>query len=383
MRNQGLDILRFVAVILVLGRHLNLPSDSPTALVIWQRGGWIGVDLFFVLSGFLVSSLLFKEIKRSGSVNVKRFLIRRAFKLYPAFWFFLAFSVALKVLTHNPPAIRFLLGELFFLQNYLGGVWNHTWSLAVEEHFYLGIAMLVSYITASEFPTDQKSLRAIPVVFFFVSFVCFALRIITLFTFPEYSHEAYLFGTHLRIDSLFFGVLLSYLFHFNALEDKLLCVPTYILYLLGCLLLSPAFIFQLETHRWIPVAGVVLFYIGGGTILLGALRMRQSSSSLCKLLAALGAASYSIYLWHMPVNSWGASMIRKLTGFDDFIVYATTYLLGSLAFGWLMNRIIEAPVLFVRDVLFPSNTSPLQPSEQPPEPEVESDEGGRLSTLMR
>jgi peptidoglycan/LPS O-acetylase OafA/YrhL len=60
MRNAGLDILRIVAVLLVIGRHIELPENPGTILTTLNRGGWVGVDLFFVLSGFLVSGLLFK-----------------------------------------------------------------------------------------------------------------------------------------------------------------------------------------------------------------------------------------------------------------------------------------------------------------------------------
>jgi len=77
-RNQSLDMLRGVAVLLVLGRHMDGAG-------IWSSAGWCGVDLFFVLSGFLISGLLFTEFKKTGTIDVKRFWIRRGFKIYPAF----------------------------------------------------------------------------------------------------------------------------------------------------------------------------------------------------------------------------------------------------------------------------------------------------------
>src|SRR5258706_12209135 len=93
-RNQALDILRGIAILIVLGRHLFfLPTDLPPPADLffrtWIRCGWAGVDLFFVLSGFLVSGLLFQEFARNGNVAVSRFLIRRGFKIYPAFYVFL------------------------------------------------------------------------------------------------------------------------------------------------------------------------------------------------------------------------------------------------------------------------------------------------------
>src|SRR5258708_39463837 len=140
----SLAVLRAVAVLLVIGHHVQFGSDAPAVLRAWHLGGWIGVDLFFVLSGFLVSGLLFREQMRYGTVRVGRFLVRRGLKIYPAFYcFLLATLVVITVSKKCPPADQ-ITGEVLFLQNYLGGVWNHTWSLAVEEHFYIGIALLVA-----------------------------------------------------------------------------------------------------------------------------------------------------------------------------------------------------------------------------------------------
>src|SRR5213594_2434573 len=88
MRIVQLDLIRCLAVLLVLGRHMT-PCPRETSYLmwaltsVWGRGGWIGVDLFFVLSGFLVSGLLFREYKSREAVNATHFLIRRGFKIYP------------------------------------------------------------------------------------------------------------------------------------------------------------------------------------------------------------------------------------------------------------------------------------------------------------
>src|ERR1700722_16250927 len=86
--------------------------------------GWMGVSVFFVLSGFLVGGLLVKEGKTRGRIDSKRFLIRRGFKIWPQYYFFLA----LMLLTGHR-TVRELWGNLLNIQNYVGGV-AHTWSLA-------------------------------------------------------------------------------------------------------------------------------------------------------------------------------------------------------------------------------------------------------------
>lgn len=82
MRNKRLDILRGIAVLFVLGRHGVMEG-------VWKETGWAGVDLFFVLSGFLISGLLFSEYKRKRSIDLARFIIRRGFKIYPSFYLML------------------------------------------------------------------------------------------------------------------------------------------------------------------------------------------------------------------------------------------------------------------------------------------------------
>src|SRR5215470_10370022 len=105
----------------------------------WSRpliyGGWIGVDLFFVLSGFLVSGLLFREHLTHQRIEVGSFLARRGLKIYPGFYVLIAVSVLASVAMHRALSAAGVLSEVFFVQNYRRGLWPHTWSLAVEEHF--------------------------------------------------------------------------------------------------------------------------------------------------------------------------------------------------------------------------------------------------------
>jgi len=353
MRNIGLDLLRMFAVLLVIGRHLVLPETCPTLLRSIAGGGWVGVDIFFVLSGFLVSSLLFREYNRDRSVNIKRFLIRRAFKIYPAFWLFLLVTLIMRHYIGEENGTQPILGEVLFLQNYLGGLWNHTWSLAVEEHFYIGLAILVTWMVAAK---PVNPFRRIPECFALIAAVCFGFRVLNLAIFPEFSHKAYLFGTHIRIDSLMFGVLLSYLWTFHELQDRTARIPSLALIATGALLLWPAFAFQVETNKWISIVGVIFFYLGGGLWVIAALRWETSESRVIRAVAGLGAASYSIYLWHMPVATWGYQIATSIIGYDNYALYLFNAVVGACVFGWVLNRLIEHPVLLIRDRLFPSQS---------------------------
>ncbi len=365
MRNLGLDLLRIIAVLLVLGRHLRLPEEPSLLLRLWKTGGWIGVDIFFVLSGFLVSGLIFREYLRNQSVDLKRFLIRRGFKIYPAFYALIAFTVATRLYNNVAIAPQELIGELLFLQNYLGGIWNHTWSLAVEEHFYIGIALLCWVLLKRKYNTNDAAnpFRSIPLVFAVVASLCILLRAGNLLVFESFSYQWFLFATHIRIDSLMFGVLLAYLWHFRDLQLKIKRVPTLALIGTGACMLLPAAFLPLEEYKSISLFGVTLFYLGSGALVLGMVRLEASGNRALKLGGALGAASYSIYLWHMPVASGAYWFVRTYTTFEWYGWFFCFYFGGSLACGWVMNKLLEWPILKVRDRLFPKNKKQPIPCE--------------------
>jgi peptidoglycan/LPS O-acetylase OafA/YrhL len=124
MRNKRLDILRCVAVVMVILVH---SGESR----FFSRVGWTGVDLFFVLSGFLISGLLFSEYKKRHAINYKRFFIRRGLKIYPAFYTFLLITgIAGQLVFHTHPTFVQYLHEVFFIMNYRQRFWDHTWTLA-------------------------------------------------------------------------------------------------------------------------------------------------------------------------------------------------------------------------------------------------------------
>ncbi len=351
IRNLGLDLLRLLAVLLVIGRHIAVPEGSNEFLIRWVRGGWIGVDLFFVLSGFLISSLLFREYSRKGTLDIKRFLIRRGFKIYPAFFLFLIATVIIKYSIGEGLGRAQILAEVLFIQSYFVGVWDHTWSLAVEEHFYLGLSALVVYLIAR---VPNHPFSRMPAIFAAIAVACFSFRMLTLWLYPVFSNRTCLFPSHLRMDSLMFGVLVSYLWNFRDLEKWSSRIPSIVLWIAGSLMLSPAFFYEVTEYRWVSIFGVAMFYAGSGVLLLAALRIADSTSWIMRGLASLGAASYSIYLWHLPVLTWGHDLVTRLVGFDNFYLYLFDALVVSCAFGWLMNRAIEKPVLVLRDRLFPS-----------------------------
>ena len=136
-RHPGLDLLRAVAIVVVVLYHTGifgfaLPSEI-------HRFGWVGVDLFFVLSGYLIGGQLIAQLRRRGRIRFGRFYARRGLRILPAYLVVLAIYFSLPVLREFP-SISPLWKFLFSVQNIGlrgGTAFSHAWSLAIEDQFYL------------------------------------------------------------------------------------------------------------------------------------------------------------------------------------------------------------------------------------------------------
>jgi len=362
MRNQKLDILRCVAVLLVMLNHSGPLSDG--IIPVFNQIGWTGVDLFFVLSGFLISGLLFVEWKRDGRIRVGRFLIRRGFKIYPSFYVYLLLAgiAAHLFARHLETTVVRYLHEIFFLQNYVVGIWAHTWSLAVEEHFYLLLPIFLLVLGIHRIP------RAFPII----AAISMVSRWLFLFipqknAFLGYSYAA----TNSRMDALFFGVLLGYLHHFHGAWWEDFVVRWKLAIATGsAILLSLVFFWSRETTSF-AIVGYTTTYLGFGGALVLCLYVWKNVPRVFGVLAFLGMYSYSIYLWHAPVAFWTSAVLVRvfhvlLTPWEMFPVY----FLLTFALGVLMARIVEFPMLGLREALFPSQVSDASLAADPKLPVV-------------
>lgn len=318
-----------------------------------------GVDLFFVLSGFLVAGLLFAEHARTGTVNVVRFLVRRGLKIYPAFWALLFVTVMLGYVRNGRWHWAEFFAELFFLQNYLVGLWEHTWSLAVEEHFYLILIGVFFLFKRSAKATGGFRLDRFPRVFDAALLACFAGKALAWWygsgDFDD--RRWYFWATHIRIDALFFGALLAYYWHqkWNDQFKAQLLNWRWVWLVVGILLVSPISYDLLGFELW-RLVGFNLVYLGAGGLLLAALSLDGLPvARWLKGIAWLGSHSYSVYLWHMLVLSWFTPSLHVQTSSPPRVILANAiYIATAWAFGITMARIIEFPVLRLRERFFPA-----------------------------
>jgi peptidoglycan/LPS O-acetylase OafA/YrhL len=355
-RNQSLDVLRGIAVLLVIASHYTLVIPGRSIL----ETGWVGVDLFFVLSGFLISGLLFLEFKKTGTINLKRFWIRRGFKIYPPFYVLIGLTAATAIartcqLPHE------LLWEVVFLQNYGKPFWPHTWSLAVEEHFYLLLPLLLLLLSRIGMGRPNP-FRAVPFISMGISCICLYLRIMAFRHDGNWSHVA--FPTHLRIDALFAGVTLGYFTHF----DQESCREAGKSWVLAVgLLFAGAFLVMPDVPR------LTFAYVAFAFIVAWSVNRPPSRNLFSRTLARIGYYSYSIYLWHVVAMLGLEWMPASWFRFP-------LYFLAAIALGVLMAKLIEIPVLRLRDRVFPSTAharsiAPSQLEDRPVAVRVVTGEG--------
>ena len=136
---QGLDVLRVLAIVSVFVFHYSR-SAGPLWFQSIGRFGWMGVDLFFVLSGYLIGGQLFKKLQETGKISLRDFYIQRAFRILPSYWAVVALYFLVPGFTDDrgtSPLWKFLTFTQNFGLDLFQDSFSHAWSLCVEEHFYL------------------------------------------------------------------------------------------------------------------------------------------------------------------------------------------------------------------------------------------------------
>lgn len=352
-RVPQLDFLRGMAIIFVIGYHTNVGVAQPNS---WESIifhpliyiGWSGVDLFFVLSGFLVSGLIFAEFKTTGGFHPGRFLVRRAFKIWPGYYIFLLITLPILATLGVPMKPLNVLGEVLFLQSYtVPTFWVHTWSLAIEEHFYLVLALLLLAMIK-----QAKSVKAIP-------YVCIATMIFALSCRLLAAHPVVLNNirpTHLRADSLAFGVLLGYIYAYYPAQLKIFAKPR-LTALIGIFLVLGGVALQPELNWFGYTWGLTLVYLGFGLIMVHLLHSAWPNNLALKTVSTIGIYSYSIYLWQPPAAYTAVTarlLLEQLSIHVPMFVQASIYVYLTIFLGIAMAKLIEFPLLRLRERVFPS-----------------------------
>ena len=353
-RDPHLDVLRGVAVIGVALSHYPFVS-----IKVFNIGG-TGVFLFFALSGFLVSGLLLHPWVQGRPVRIGRFLGRRAFKIYPAFYaFLLATTPFVAYFGLRPFSGGRLLAEVLFYQSWSLRVWSHTWSLAVEEHFYLLIALLLYWATRGPIngPRAKWFIR-----------LCTAwalggilVRQLVIKVSPWLGSQYY-FNSFAHFDHLFAGVCLAWLFYLHRprflawLEGRqgIVFIVGIALWLIHELILSSGPYFFITQSITAPGFACIVagWCLGEGRLGAQAARLIPV---LYSAVARFGYYSYSLYLVHMlPIAiywTWVKNNGGQHMALGWRLALLPVYFVVFTMLGIGLYRLVEGPALRLRDRL--------------------------------
>ncbi len=353
----GLDHLRAVAILYVfLFHYFILSGRQPEWLPDFAKFGWTGVDLFFVLSGFLISSQLFAQIKQGQNISFKQFFLKRFFRIIPAFLVTVGLYFYFPLFREKeslPPLWKFLT----FTQN-LGldlknfGTFSHAWSLCVEEHFYLFLPLIL--ILFQQLKLIKKSYWLLITLFLFG----FAIRVYSFnqFYLPKidsdnswlYWYKYIYYPTYNRLDGLLIGISISGVYQFLPTVWNKVSKYGNIFMILGlAVLTSASFLCYDQMTFKASVFGFPLVALGYGFIVVSAVSptsfLYKQGSKITTFIATL---SYGIYLTHKGVIHVTHQLLNdfKIDNNLMLLICMTT----CVAFAYLLHLIIEKPFMKLR-----------------------------------
>ena len=349
-----LDSLRFFSILLVVCHH-QFPDQNIFMNWIYKYA-WVGVDLFFVLSGFLITTILYKEFSTTNTINLKKFWIKRFLRLWPGWLLSLFLSYfAVYFFSRNNPELRFSLNHncwhyLFHFANYSHGIYgklhtlfSHYWSLAVEEHFYfIWPLMLLGLL--------KKKVN----INLFLSILFFVPLFFRLYHGFHQANFAYIkLSTHTRFDELVAGGLLAINFkklgNLSRMSELIITLAMFLLFYLGLVVLddlrSP-FYFSSFNFDAISIACILLIIIAMKGTSLGLRRILQ-----VRIFSKIGILSYNIYLIHFLIIAFSYGLLTRLgiSINQNFLVFLIFML--TIPAAYIMYLVIDKRIEVIKKKL--------------------------------
>ncbi|MFT4928925.1 MAG: peptidoglycan/LPS O-acetylase OafA/YrhL [Phenylobacterium sp.] len=348
-RLPGLDLLRTIAIVWVMFFHAvryGAPFREFSIL------GWMGVDLFFVLSGFLIGSQLFKSISPRHTLNIGQFYLSRALRILPAYLAVMSIYFLLPFTREGgglPPLWQFLSFSVNLLVDVSSNTFSHVWSLCIEEHFYLLFPIVVLLL--------MNRGSAATIIILACAMVGFGMYLRGdiwlngLTDYPPYRQyvEKIYYPTYTRLDGLLAGVLLATLKVFRPNLWGVAMHHANKLLLVGFSGLALAIgVFQVRFGFMATVIGFPILSFSLAFIVAGA----SSANSMIGRYRVPGASvvatlAYSLYLTHKSVFYMITTNFESQlssNGYLTFFVYAIAALLAAS----ILYVIVERPFLKLR-----------------------------------
>lgn len=351
--------MRTLAILLVFLFHYGNIFPHPQWTNTLGKFGWTGVDLFFVLSGYLIASQLFQQVEIRKTVLLKPFFLKRFFRILPAY-IVVVNIYFLFPYVHEREALAPLWKYLTFTQN-LGldlrtqGTFSHAWSLCIEEHFYLLLPFILYALVY--FKAMKRSYWLL--VFFFLAVFFTRLYCYEILLKPEEESDFYgvlwlkwiYYPTYCRLDGLLIGVGIAALLQYKPTLSKRILQHGNKLLLLSILILAGAYLLCLDEQSFeASIFGFPVVSIGYGVMVLSALSCTSFLYSFQSYVTTKVAAfSYGIYLVHKFIIHITQDQFARLGVEEDsnlmFIICVLTVLLAA----WVLNLLIEKPFLRMRN----------------------------------
>lgn len=364
-RLPGLDLLRAIAIVWVMLFHSFVAGGLGEGYNWLSRFGWMGVDLFFVLSGYLIGSQLLKPLSRGEPLAFGDFYLRRAFRVLPAFWVVLALYYlvpAFREADGIQPPWQFLSFTVNLLIDYQHNkAFSHAWSLCVEEHFYLLAPWLAWWLTRR--PSAAKFAAACAAVLVAgmalrgyvwlhdlapVRGVADAER-----DFGQRFVEQIYYPTWMRLDGLLAGVALATLKVFRPQWWARLQGRANLLALAGLIVVALAIWLFRERLDLLPTVIGYPLLSAGLALLVAAGAGTQGWLARLRIPGAgwIALASYSLYLIHKQVFHMVDSVFGTLLEGRGLVAFAA-YAAATLLAGALLHYSVERPFLRLRERWF-------------------------------
>jgi len=354
----GLDHLRALAITLVFFYHLRQFGHPD-----WEGKicgfGWTGVDLFFVLSGFLIAGQLFARIANNKAISLKEFFLKRIFRIIPAYLTIVLLYALFPILRESQPLAplwRYLTFTLnIWLNRDVCNTFTHSWSLCVEEQFYLILPAII--VLCTYFKIGKKAAWII-IILFIAGFVIRIWSWDTLVK-PVLSADGgynvwlkYIYyPTYTRLDGLLVGVSIAGIFTFYPQVKTRLNNYGNTLLLAGIVVLIGAgFLCSVQSTFNASVFGYPLVSLGYGAVVAGAVCPSCILYKFkSKLTAGLATLSYSIYLIHKIMLHVCQMEFSKLGIDKNSNLMMLLGIACSIAGALLLRYIVEKPFLRIRD----------------------------------
>lgn len=353
-RLPGLDLLRAIAIVWVMLFHSYIVGGLGPDFAWLSRYGWAGVDIFFVLSGFLIGTQVLRPLQRGEPLSFGGFYVRRAWRILPVFAVVLALYACFPTLREAPglqPWWQFATFTVNLLIDYGSNqAFSHAWSLCVEEHFYLVFPLLAWWLTRRPSMTRFAGVCTVVVVLGIILRAAVWLHDAAIDPPRNWFIEDIYYPTWMRLDGLLMGVMLATLRVYRSATWTRWQARSNAFLLGGIAISSVAFwLFRDRTGLLANALGWPLMSFGFG-LLVFAGADRQSLIGRRRVPGAgwIAAISYSLYLshklaLHFVQVKFGASLQGH--GLLAFVTYA----LAVLLLGAAMYYLVERPFLRLRE----------------------------------